>query len=85
MADYAELIFELKDTLKAENSPVIGFGGSYGENRDFVSSARACLHYLFNCIWLLYAPHTTSLLAFTFCLLRPHKLILIMNDLERVF
>lgn len=31
MADYAELIFELKNTLKAEDSPVIGFGGSYGK------------------------------------------------------
>lgn len=30
MADYAELLFELKDTLHAESSPVIGFGGSYG-------------------------------------------------------
>lgn len=32
MADYAELIFDLKSSLKAENSPVIGFGGSYGEH-----------------------------------------------------
>ena len=31
MADYAELIFELKETLKAQSSPVIGFGGSYGK------------------------------------------------------
>jgi lysosomal Pro-X carboxypeptidase len=31
MADYAELIMELKGDLKAEGSPVIGFGGSYGE------------------------------------------------------
>ena len=31
MADYAELITELKKELKAEESPVIGFGGSYGE------------------------------------------------------
>ena len=30
MADYAELIFDLKASLKAESSPVIGFGGSYG-------------------------------------------------------
>lgn len=30
MADYAELIWELKNELQAENSPVIGFGGSYG-------------------------------------------------------
>lgn len=31
MADYAELIFELKAELKAEDSAVVGFGGSYGE------------------------------------------------------
>lgn len=30
MADYAELVLELKAELKAENSAVIGFGGSYG-------------------------------------------------------
>lgn len=30
MADYAELIAELKSDLQAEQSPVIGFGGSYG-------------------------------------------------------
>ena len=30
MADYAELIAELKLDLQAEQSPVIGFGGSYG-------------------------------------------------------
>ena len=30
MADYAELLTELKAELHAENSPVIGFGGSYG-------------------------------------------------------
>ena len=31
MVDYAELISELKKDLKAEGSPVLGFGGSYGE------------------------------------------------------
>lgn len=31
MADYAELITFLKYKLEAENSPVIGFGGSYGK------------------------------------------------------
>ncbi|KAA6423864.1 MAG: lysosomal Pro-X, partial [Trebouxia sp. A1-2] len=30
MADYAELIAELKSDVQAEQSPVIGFGGSYG-------------------------------------------------------
>lgn len=30
MADYAELITELKHDLHAESSAVIGFGGSYG-------------------------------------------------------
>ncbi len=31
MADYAELIMELKKEYKADDSAVIGFGGSYGE------------------------------------------------------
>ncbi|BDA40679.1 Lysosomal Pro-X carboxypeptidase [Coccomyxa sp. Obi] len=30
MADYAELVMELKEEFKAESSAVIGFGGSYG-------------------------------------------------------
>jgi len=30
MADYAHLIFKLKEELGARDSPVIGFGGSYG-------------------------------------------------------
>lgn len=30
MADYAELLTDLKAELHAEESPVIGFGGSYG-------------------------------------------------------
>lgn len=42
MADYAELLFEVKDTLKAQSSPVIGFGGSYGvlfsKKNDFIPS-----------------------------------------------
>lgn len=31
MADYATLIWELKEELKDPHVPVIGFGGSYGE------------------------------------------------------
>ncbi len=31
MADYAELITELKHDLGAKSSAIIGFGGSYGE------------------------------------------------------
>ena len=31
MADYAELITELKRDLQAETSAIIGFGGSYGD------------------------------------------------------
>ena len=31
MADYAEVIMELKEEFQAEGSAVIGFGGSYGE------------------------------------------------------
>ncbi len=42
MADYAELLFELKDTLKAESSPVIGFGGSYGEHAIASLSESVC-------------------------------------------
>ena len=33
MADYAELMTDLKAELHAEDSAVIGFGGSYGEAR----------------------------------------------------
>ena len=40
LADYAELIFELKDQLHARDSAVIGFGGSYG---------GSCLHSLHAC------------------------------------
>lgn len=35
MADYAELVMELKADLGAESSAVIGFGGSYGEHKLF--------------------------------------------------
>lgn len=41
MADYAELITELKSELSAEGSAVIGFGGSYG----------ACLGPVFSHAW----------------------------------
>ncbi len=34
MADYAELVTELKSELKADGSAVIGFGGSYGAGAD---------------------------------------------------
>ena len=38
LADYAELMFDLKTELKARDSAVIGFGGSYGERREGVSA-----------------------------------------------
>lgn len=43
MADYAELILELKDTLNdAKDSPVIGFGGSYGTFSSLPSPSHSC-------------------------------------------
>ena len=33
LADYAELITDLKKNLSAENCPVIAVGGSYGGSR----------------------------------------------------
>jgi lysosomal Pro-X carboxypeptidase len=30
MADYAELIWEIREGSRAHDSPVVGFGGSYG-------------------------------------------------------
>ncbi len=42
MADYAELMTELKSELHAEDSAVIGFGGSYGAPAAFAYDNNIC-------------------------------------------
>ncbi len=52
MADYAELITELKHDLGAKTSAVIGFGGSYGEPSS--GHCQRCIQQLYSgqvCCW----------------------------------
>lgn len=45
LADYAELLTELKDEHNAMDSPVIGIGGSYGMSQPVsCSQSNASLH-----------------------------------------
>ena len=44
LADYAQLILDLKKNLSAENSPVIAMGGSYGGSRHITPHAPSLIH-----------------------------------------
>ena len=50
MADYAVLLTELKAELKAEDSAVIGFGGSYGVASFSCSATRLHAYMLHPCL-----------------------------------
>lgn len=51
IADYAEVILDIKKRLNAHYSPVIVFGGSYGGSKSTSLSFLLRSSFYFNCPW----------------------------------
>lgn len=91
LADYAQLIIDLKKNLSAENCPVIAMGGSYGGSKLLIFfHALYCMMY--SVLWFKprikmlkqkYSPSASSLVSFeipTRChwgvgIISPHSLL----------